>query len=217
MKRKQTNKTFRKIVAYSRQHTQTGLYHNYSHEKDVYRVARELGRMEGLDPREHYLLGISALTHDLIVEVKRKDNEERTAEQVYDILSCPEYGLSDKDREEIRKTILQTKDPQQPYTLLGKIICDADVFNFSRRDFLAKSELVRQELGIPAGNGWYEGCLKLLQTHNYHTDSARVLGSSWKSKNIALLERIVKKEITFEQAIGLIGKEVEKTAGEKKC
>jgi predicted metal-dependent HD superfamily phosphohydrolase len=180
-----------KVARLSRDLTQTSPYHNYSHEVDVCEAATRVGRQEGLSDYELFLLRTGALTHDIIVSPGRSDNEEKSAEiiQIY----LPRFGYFSEEINETGRIILATKMPQAPKTLMGRIICDADLDNLGREDFLEKSELVREELKIPEGTKWYEGCLALLQNHHYWTQSEKALRDPGKAANIQRLEKMLQE------------------------
>ncbi len=183
----------KRIEAFSKDTTVKGVYHNFGHEKDVEIMGIVLGQLEKLNNGELYLLRVSALTHDIIVVPGARDNEQRTGDLVYN-LALTNWGLTQKDSEIVRETIYQTQVPQKPFSKLGEIICDADVSNFGRIDFLEKGDLVRQELSIPPGNKWYQGCLALLTSHQFFTPSAKRLFDEGKQNNIRRLKMILEEK-----------------------
>jgi len=180
-----------KVTDYSRKHTQELPYHNFNHENDVAEVCDRIAEKLKLPARERFILHAAGKTHDLIVILGAKNNEVKTARRVNDLLITPEYNVAHTDAEEIGRTIVQTEVPQKPYTTLGEILCDADLANFGRTDFFEKSDLVRQELGINSGKGWYASCLNLLKNHKYHTQAARDMFDEQKARNIQKLEEML--------------------------
>jgi len=168
--------------------TQRLPYHNFRHETEVYLASAKLAVLENIDDERKFLLKTAALLHDIIVVSGRTDNEERSAEFAREYL--PKIDYSDKQAEKVAELILATKMPQKPRNLLEKIICDADLENLGSKDFFEWSEKLREELGIQEGAGWYRGQIDFLQSHQYHTESARRLRGGGKKRNIKKLKRL---------------------------
>lgn len=167
------------------------LYHNAVHALDVWNVTRQYAIIEGLPYNEKQALEQAALLHDIILVNGRIDNEERSAEFAREHLS--KLGYSDYQVQASGGIILATKWPQKPKTLSEKIICDSDLDNLGRQDFLEKGELLRREWSGKSQKEWYEWQLDLLRNHNYFTESARKLRNPGKRLNIQRLERVLEE------------------------
>lgn len=181
-----------KLTDYSREHTQNHPYHNFPHEMDVAAVCAEIARRLNLPAKDRFILAGAGITHDLIVIFGARDNEVKTARKVNDLIITPDYRVSHTDAEEIGRTIVQTEVPQKPYTLLGQIICDADLANLGRTDFFAKGELLAQEWNMPLDRKFYERQLAFIKSHEYHTQVARDMFDEQKAKNIQKLEEMLR-------------------------
>ena len=74
-------------------------------------------------------------------------------------------------------------------------MCDADLDNFGREDFFIKTELLRLELAKQnieiSPRNWYKNTLKLLEGHNYFTDSAKKLRKKGKEKHIQEIKELL--------------------------
>ena len=85
--------------------------------------------------------------------------------------------------------------PQKPKTKLEKIMCDADLDNFGRKDFFIQTELVKRELvkkGVKISQKrWYEQTVKLLENHKYFTKASKKLRNKRKEKNIHKIKNIL--------------------------
>lgn len=171
-------------------------YHNVVHTSDVMDSSGRLALLEGIKPYDarYWLIKIGALLHDIGYKIQPsgKDHEAIGAEYAKRLLGT-DSGLNTYDLLDITGMIRATKLPQDPRTFLEKIVCDADVDNFGRDDFFSRGELLREELrsfGInPSDKQWYEGSLKLLEGHKYHTDAAKHLRDGKKKENIAELKK----------------------------
>jgi len=166
-------------------------YHNSVHALDVWSRVQEYCKMAGLSLFESTCLEATALIHDKIVILGRKDNEERTAEFSREYL--PSIGYCSKEIELIYPLILVTKVPTNPKNFLEEIICDADVDNFGRNDFFEKAVLVREEI-LMAGKSfkddeWDFNLFNLLEKHTYYTWMARECRNDGLNKNRNLLKK----------------------------
>jgi hypothetical protein len=74
---------------------------------------------------------------------------------------------------------MATKMPPSPVSLLEKIICDANLDHLGRADFLIQSDRLFQEYllnkKIRNKNEWNQMQVKLLENHEFYTDTARKL------------------------------------------
>ncbi|MFH1307667.1 MAG: hypothetical protein ABIH72_02340 [archaeon] len=173
-------------------------YHNKKHADYLVSTALLIADEEGIDYDGRLSLAAAGFSHDIVVEVIRnngsasysQENEKRSALFVRHYF--PLIGFSDKIAKDSSRLVLATKMPQIPQDLLEEIICDADLWNFGGDEFFECGDGVRKELGIPEGRGWYEGSLKLLEGHKYHTKSARKLRNEGKYRNILKLFELIK-------------------------
>ncbi len=164
-------------------------YHNFNHAMDVYSAATTLAFLEEAPEESRFMLRTAALLHDLIVVTGRTDNEERSAELSASYL--PIIGYSFSQAKQIGQIIRATKMPQQPKDHLEQILCDADLDNLGRPDFLECGEKVRTELGIPQSDSWYRRQWEFLRNHSYHTASAHALRDEGKQENLYKLEKLM--------------------------
>ena len=167
-------------------------YHNYRHTVDVYSAVNNYASSNGVNSEEGFLLKTAALLHDIIVVPGAKDNEEKSAEFARQYL--PKIGYSYEQAQRVGQLILATKMPQNPNNYLERLLCDADLDNLGRPDFLELGEKVRSEIGLPGGEKWYQQQLGFLKSHKYHTEIARKLRGSGKAANIQRLEKMLQEE-----------------------
>src|SRR5215210_2647058 len=119
-------------------------YHNVAHTLDVLNQAVDIAKSEGIeDENDLLLLQISALYHDVgFLEIYTGHEEiscEVAGRELFDI------GFSKEQIEKICGMIRATKVPQQPRTILEKIICDADLDYLGRDDFFKIGEALYKE------------------------------------------------------------------------
>jgi len=171
------------------------LYHNISHTVEVVEAAKNIAGHYDINDRDFFIIVAAAWFHDTGYLTNGPEyHEEKSAEIAENYLKS--IGIDETDIAEIKKCILSTKMPQQPVSLLEKIVCDADLFHLGTGDFKEKSKLLRKE--IEALNNikmdpdeWRSKNLELLETHQYHTDYCQSLLE--KSK-LAQIERVKRKQ-----------------------
>jgi len=161
-------------------------YHCYSHTIDVYESAVKLARMENVTGKDFTILETAALYHDTGFLLGYADHEEQSVLVVKKYL--PQFGYSKEDIDIISKMILATKLPQKPFTLLEKILCDADLDYLGRDDFfmIANKLLCEWNLnGIPTTlRKWYFTQVDFLSNNDYFTNSAKLLRKKKKGENL---------------------------------
>jgi len=181
------------------------LYHNLPHTVEVVEAAKIIAGHYNLDDHDFFIVTAAAWFHDTgYLTNGSEQHEEKSAELAGNYLKNME--IDEADITEIKKCIISTRMPQQPVSLLEKIVCDADLFHLGTDNFKEKSKLLRKEMEALNNtkidpDEWRSKNLALLESHQYHTDYCRSLLSKSKSDQI---ERIKRK---------LEGKSLEKTAG----
>lgn len=161
-------------------------YHSVGHTLDVVREAERIAKEEGISgDRELFLIKIAALYHDTGFLQTYAGHEEASC--VLFMQDAAGMGLTEKEMEKVRGMILATKVPQQPHTLVERIICDADLDYLGRRDFLEIGQKLKKEFLhykiVRDDPDWERLQLKFLEAHRYHTPSSRRLREPVKQDN----------------------------------
>jgi uncharacterized protein len=172
-------------------------YHSLEHTRDnVYPIALRIAALEGVSGRALYLLKTAIYFHDLGFSEPphtAQNHEERSAAIAQQVLV--NFGYSNDDITLIKGMILATKLPQQPKTLLERIIADADLSVLGQRDFLKQNRALRAELesgGMDTDDHrWLTGQYNFLSGHRYFTRAARQLLSAQKAVNLASLRTLI--------------------------
>jgi predicted metal-dependent HD superfamily phosphohydrolase len=89
--------------------------------------------------------------------------------------------------------IATTKYPQNPDSLISKILCDADFFHFSRTDYDFHRERLRKEWGDffdkkYTDEEWKQLNCELLNEHQYFTDYGKRVLQKFKKVNLGLMQ-----------------------------
>jgi uncharacterized protein len=161
-------------------------YHNIDHTIDVLEQCERIAHEEGVDEDNIYLLKVAALYHDTGFLRIYTGHEKVSCE--FFLEDSKDFHFTEEEKGMILGMIMATKVPQEPHTLLEKIICDADLDYLGRKDFVSISDQLRREFisfGFIASNSeWEQLQLKFLNNHQYHTLSERRIREPFKKENI---------------------------------
>jgi len=169
-------------------------YHGLHHTLDVTNAALILAEEEGIQQEESLkLLKTAALFHDTGFLNIYKNHEEEGCGIAR--AQLPLYAYSEEQIDQICGMIMATKIPQSPKNRLEEILCDADLDYLGREDFEPISSSLFQELRargiIENEKTWNSIQVKFLESHRYHTKSARDKRESSKQNRLAELRKLV--------------------------
>jgi len=172
----------------------TLFYHTLEHTLDVQKLVKQLNVKEKIDPLTGLILETAALFHDAGMLKTYKDHEIASVEIARN--SLPSFSYSTHEIAEICDLIMITYLPQRPVTHTGYIICDADMDNLGRDDFLEKSFALKLEMemnGIetPDLETWLANLVQFLEEHVFYTATSIKLRQAKKMQNLAGLKEIV--------------------------
>ncbi|MGD8881374.1 MAG: HD domain-containing protein [Desulfobacterales bacterium] len=173
-------------------------FHDVNHtlhpSRGVVAVANRIAVSENIREHDRELLIAAAYFHDTGYIREYEKNEPIAARMAGRILKL--IGYQPEEIETIQKMILATDLACEPQTHLEKILCDADLDNLGREDFLkldGKLREGRRTRGIDVSDDakWYKGTLEIIKKHQYYTESQKKLREKGKQKNIkALLKKL---------------------------
>ena len=149
-------------------------YHKIDHTKDVYKQSLRIAAAEGItDEKQLFWLRYAALYHDVGFLQTYVNHEIKGCEIFID--DTRNLNLTSEDIEAVTAIIMATRLPQQPTTLLERIICDADLDYLGREDFFEVADDLRKEFihykMVADDEAWYALQLAFLSNHHYHTES----------------------------------------------
>lgn len=173
-------------------------FHNINHTmKDVLPFAEKLAELENIDNENKYILMIAVLFHDTGYIFRYDDNEVIGMQIAEKYLK--EYDFPQDKIEHIKRIISATKVnfikgyPEQSPSddILERIMCDADLVNIGRNDFIEQSLRLIDEMEAMGKSidtkKWWESQHKFLMNHCYFTKSAQEMLKDGKTKNISAL------------------------------
>lgn len=162
-------------------------YHSPAHTIDVLVQCERIAAAEGLtDVRRLFLLRVAALYHDIGFLNRYAEHEEESC-RIF-LADAVRHTFSEEEKNDVLHMIMATRLPQQPSTLLERIICDADLDYLGRPDFMIIGDRLRREFishGIVADDdGWQALQLRFLHAHQYHTASSQALREPVKQQHL---------------------------------
>ena len=165
-------------------------YHNIDHTLEVVEAVEFIGRKCSISEKDLETVIIAAWFHDTGYYLGCEDHEEASAKIALRYLK--KEHIHKNTRDQIAGCILATKIPQQPKTLLEKILCDADLFHLSSKKFFEKSELLLRELKNQnidvSAFSWMIKSKEFVEAHKYHTDYGKTTLYPLLKKNLTLLQ-----------------------------
>jgi predicted metal-dependent HD superfamily phosphohydrolase len=180
-------------------------YHNLSHTKEVVKAVKLIGEQSGLNDDEMESALIAAWLHDIGYIHGDKEHEQAAALKAREELS--NWGAPYKKIMEVTEAIKATRMPQQPESLISKVVCDADLYHLATKDGIEHGRNLREEWQLTKGQDmtdeeWMRSSLEFMQQHRYHTPYGRAVLEQDKKHNIKKLKKILdpeKKEKNFKE------------------
>jgi predicted metal-dependent HD superfamily phosphohydrolase len=177
------------------------VFHDFEHTVQTVAAARTIGEGFQIDDREMLLLLLATWFHDTGYSEGPKDHEERSCNNADHFLRGKIPG---EDLQTVLTLIRVTKVPQQPQTLLEKIICDADLSHLGMETYWDRTGKYRQELilarkTVMSEQDWVDFELNFMLNHNYHTVVANDFFNKRKAKHIQQLIK-QKRRLSPDQA-----------------
>jgi predicted metal-dependent HD superfamily phosphohydrolase len=180
-------------------------YHDANHTlhptKGVVAVANKITKSEGISEEDRELLITAAYFHDTGYIREYDKNEPIAARMAGRILKL--IGYKSNEIAKIQKMILSTDLDREPKSHVERILCDADLDNLGREDFLHLDGRLREgrrARGVNVSDDlkWYRGTPEIIKNHQYYTQTQKKLREKGKQKNIKKLlnklEKIEKKK-----------------------
>jgi HD superfamily phosphodiesterase len=167
------------------------IYHNLVHTENVVSAAIEIANHYRLNDLDYFIVVTAAWFHDIGYYTEPARHEEKGAEEAAVFLS--RKGVDEKTVETVANCIRATRLPQNPQTLLEKIVADADLFHLGTAKFAELNKIIRKEFielhkVDVSKDEWRSRTIRLLESHQYHTDYCRLLLNDTKAKHLEKLK-----------------------------
>ena len=172
-------------------------YHNFNHTQKVVAAAKVLITQEKIEAIDAEIIQVAAWFHD-VGYIKTVDkHEEESVKMVKQFLLDNQKGQEYSDK--VISLIRATEVTYEPQNILEKIIKDADYSHFASEEYLATSQLLREEWKLTLNKSftdeeWLtENRRIMVNCHRYFTDYAKNNWQAVKDKNILLLHKELQK------------------------
>ena len=181
-------------------------YHDADHTlhptRGVVAISNSIAIAENISEHDRELLLTAAYFHDTGYIREYDKNEPIAARMAGRILKL--IGYNPGEIEKVQNMILATDLGREPKTHTEKILCDADLDHFGRKDFFELDGKLREGrrvrgVDVRDDGKWYRGTLELIKKHRFYTSSQKRLREKEKQKNIQKLES---KLLQFEKEKG---------------
>lgn len=172
-------------------------YHNFNHTQKVVAAAKVLITQEKIEVIDAEIIQVAAWFHDVGYIKRVEKHEEESVEIVKQFLRDNQKGQEYSDK--VIALIRATEVTYEPQNILEKIIKDADYSHFASEEYLATSELLREEWKLTLDKSftdveWLtENRRIMVNCHRYFTDYAKNNWQAVKDKNILLLHKELQK------------------------
>jgi predicted metal-dependent HD superfamily phosphohydrolase len=175
------------------------VYHNLEHTLEVVEAANEIGKHSGLSESDMEILLLAAWFHDIGIPNSYNNHEEKSAAIAKDFLEKNNYPADKISK--VTDLILITKMPQNPKNLIEEVICDADISHIGKKGFNTRSQLLRAEWEALKNKKisnleWLKNNIEFVAGNRFHTKYARENYEDQRSKNLAKLQKKMRKEVT---------------------
>ena len=172
-------------------------YHNAEHTRNVIAAAEKLALAEGITGEELVILKTAALFHDCGFLQIYSDHEEISCEMARKWL--PKFGYNKEQTDRICELIMATKIPQEPKSILGKLLCDADLYYLGTDKYFLNSNKLYKELHeaglVKSRDEWRNEELKFVGDQQYFTQTAKKkLDPTLKQVVIQLKKRLANEK-----------------------
>lgn len=175
-------------------------FHNLDHTKGVVKAVELIADELRLQNSEITLLKVAAWFHDSGMIKSISNHENSSTELAKNALN--NWGVPMDEINVIIGCIKATKLPQSPSTLLEEVMCDADLFHLSQRDYWIKNRRLQSEfvtLGLCSHSkkDWLINNASFLNNHRYFTPYGKTVLEPLKHKHLLenekQLNRLVEK------------------------
>jgi HD superfamily phosphodiesterase len=178
------------------------IFHNFDHTQDVVNAVVTIGQHSNLSADEMESALVAAWLHDVGYEQGSKNHEQLSARKAQDLLTG--LGAPQKKITDVTEAILATHMPQQPKTLVSKVLCDADLYHLATEQCLEKSNMLKEErnaLGTKemSDEEWLNSTVEFMEDHSYHTSYGQTILEQGKQKNIKKLKKAIKPKVSAKK------------------
>ena len=197
------NKSKKYVESFLKENLSDGIYyHDLEHTQEVVNASTEIGIASNLSQDELETVLIAAWFHDTGYYKGMKDHEANSRDVAAEFLK--QEGVGKEKIDAVGGCIMATKIPQNPLNLMEEVLCDADLYHVSTREFFKKSELLRKEFSLVFPDEiqldeWFKNSIKFLKKHSFFTSYAKEKLLPAKKENLKKL-KVLYKDILVDDS-----------------
>nr|WP_262896723.1 HD domain-containing protein [Fulvivirga marina] len=163
------------------------IFHNLDHTEMVVNACDEISRGMQLNKNDREILLVAAWFHDTGYLYTYNSHEEEGKNIARDFLLNNGYPTSKIHK--VMNCISVTQLDIEPHDIIEKVICDADLYHLSCRNYFQLSKQLRKEWELifetkVSDDQWHRQNLDFLHQHNYCTAYAKNNLEKGKQMNI---------------------------------
>ncbi len=162
-------------------------FHNVNHTLEVVHAVKEIATQDDLSEEQFVMIQIAAWFHDCGYAKAYTGHEDGSKQMASDFLEANEYP--EKFISMVVDCIEATRYPQKPMTKEAGILCDADLYHFTKPDYHCYEDALRRELELYFNHGyshteWAHTNCGMLENHVYFTAYGKNVLQKFKAINI---------------------------------
>lgn len=162
-------------------------FHNVHHTQNVVYAVTEISKNIHLSYEETEPIIIAAWFHDCGYAFTYNNHEDSSKSIACDFLRKQNYP--EKNIDTVLSCIEATRFPQNPTTVQQQVLCDADLFHFTKTNYHIYEEALREEFKTIFNKNytdeeWMQTNCAMLLNHKYFTDYGKNILQKFKEVNI---------------------------------
>ena len=166
-------------------------FHNLNHSFEVLQAVQIIGAQINISETKLCAVEVAALFHDCGYSEAYVGHEEISRKIAASFLT--EQDCTKEFIAEVDEYIASTRSPQNPANELAKILCDADMYHFTKPNYPQYAAALRKEHAvyfnkIYSDSEWIFKNYEFLSYHNYFTDYGKNVLEQFKQLNIMRLK-----------------------------
>ncbi len=166
-------------------------FHTPTHTREVVKAAVEIARECDFTQDQLEIVTLAAWFHDCDYTAVYTNHEDQSKIIAKNFLSVQNYP--NNKIEKVLDCIEATRFPQNPKSAEGEVLSDADLYHFTKPDYLKYEQRLRKEFEIHLGKTytdqeWAETNYNLLKNHCYYTGYGKNVLQKFKEVNIERLK-----------------------------
>ena len=172
------------------------VYHSLDHTRSVVKAFIEIGQASNLSEKEFELGLVAAWFHDTGYTKTTTFHEQESIEIFNEKVSDEDF--TPEEISTIHELIQGTRMPQTPSTMLGKVLCDADLHHLGTELFFEQSELLKKEVENEAERSikkemWNVDSYYFLREHEFFTPYGKKTYGPKQEENLIELRGKIKE------------------------